>query len=408
MKACMVAYTFYEGDTRVMRYAEALVQRGDLVDVIALRREGQTPNEVVNGVNVFRVHMRGPNESRKGAYLFGVLRFFLLAMVLVTKRHLRTGYQLIHVHSLPDFLVFVAWFPKLTGAKLILDIHDLLPELYASKYDAEYDSYLYKCLALVERISASFADHVITANDLWQEKLLSRSLKKGKCSTLVNFPDRAIFFRQGRTRTDEKFIILYPGSLNWHQGLDIAIRAFALIKEEAPQAEFHIYGEQGCEDSLVQLIHELGLEDRVFIKSILSTRTIARVIENADLGVVPKRKDGFGDEAFSTKIMEFMALGVPVIVSDTRVDRYYFNDSIVKFFRGGDESDLAQSMLLLIRQPALRDQLTRNAMAFVEQNDWDIKKTEYLALVDSLVGELNAARTPRVTKAERLGLRTPE
>ena len=70
-----------------------------------------------------------------------------------------------------------------------------------------------------------------------------------------------------------------------------------------------------------QLTRELRLQDRVFIKSFISTRQIASVIENADLGIVPKRKEGFGDEAFSTKIMEFMAMGVPVIVSDTRVDR---------------------------------------------------------------------------------------
>jgi glycosyltransferase involved in cell wall biosynthesis len=94
--------------------------------------------------------------------------------------------------------------------------------------------------------------------------------------------------------------------------------------------------------------------------------------------------------------MEFMALGVPVIVSDTRVDRYYFNDSVVKFFRAGDERDLARSMLLLIKQPELRKRLVRNASDFIEGNNWDAKKTEYLALVDSLIGQhpgWEAART---------------
>ena len=122
------------------------------------------------------------------------------------------------------------------------------------------------------------------------------------------------------------------------------------------------------------------------MKNFISTREIARVMENGDLAVVPKRKDGFGNEAFSTKIMEFMALGVPVIVSDTQVDRYYFNDSLVRFFRSGDEHDLARSMLLLVNEPDLRERLVQNALEFVEHNNWGEKKSEYLTLVDSLVG----------------------
>jgi glycosyltransferase involved in cell wall biosynthesis len=384
MKTCMIAYTFYEGDTRVMRYAEALAGRGDQVDVISLRREGQSYREVVNGVNVFRIQRRSPNKGGKVSYLFGILLFFLRSMILITRSHIRSPYQIIHVHSVPDFLVFSAWLPKLMGAKVILDIHDLLPELCESKYGVKAGSLAYKLAILVERMSATFADHVIAANDIWQQRLITRAVKNGNCSVLVNFPDRGLFFRKGRTRTDQKFIIMYPGSLNWHQGLDIAIRAFAAIKDDIPEAEFHIYGEGASRSSLVQLIKELGLENRVILKGYLSTREIATAIENADLGVEPKRNNGFGNEAFSTKILEFMALGVPMIVSETMIHRYYLNDSMVKFFRGGDEGDLAESILLLNRHPELRGSLVRNASEFIEHNNWDTKKSEYLALADSL------------------------
>ncbi len=396
MRICMLAYAFYESDTRIMRYAEALVQRGDEVDVIALRRENQSANEIVNGVNVCRIQPRLPNKTARISYMFEILLFLLRAMTALTLRHLRRRYQVIHVHSVPDFLVFATWLPKLTGVKVILDIHDLLPELYASKYGIKNNSLLFKLLILTERASAAFADHVIAANDLWQERLMSRSVRKGRCSALVNVPDQSIFARQGRTRTDQRFIIVYPGTLNWHQGVDIAIRAFNLIKNEVPQAEFHIYGEGPCQASLVQLIQELGLRDRVLMKNFIATREIAKVMENSDLAVVPKRKDGFGNEAFSTKIMEFMALGIPVIVSDTQVDQYYFDDSLVKFFRSEDEHDLARSMLLLVNDPGLREQLVQNALKFVEHNNWGEKKAEYLTLVDSLVGRLQRRELVRV------------
>jgi len=370
-----------------MRYAEALAGRGDRVDVIALRRDGQSRKEVVHGVNVYRIQRRSPNDSARGSYLVGILLFCCRAMFLLMRRHVRARYQLIHVHSVPDFLVFAAWFPKLTGTKIILDIHDLLPEFYASKYSANHNSAAVKLLRLTERASASFSDHVIAANDLWRERLVSRSVKNEKCSAMVNVPDQAIFSPRGRTRTDDKVVLLYPGSLNWHQGLDIAIRAFALINDKAPEAQFHIYGEGPCQSLLVQLVKDLGLRDRVLIKSVLSVRRVAKIMEDADVGIVPKRKDGFGNEAFSTKIMEFMAMGVPVIVSDTQVDRYYFDDSVVKFFRSGDEEDLARAMLLLIKKPELRSSFAHAASKFVEHNNWDAMKKDYLALVDSLVGD---------------------
>ncbi len=96
------------------------------------------------------------------------------------------------------------------------------------------------------------------------------------------------------------------------------------------------------------------------------------MIRNSDLGIVPKRTDCFGNEAFSTKILEFMSAGVPVVVSDTNVDRYYFNESVVKFFRHENEDDLANCMLQLIRNQELRSRLTRNATEFVRRYDWDL------------------------------------
>jgi glycosyltransferase involved in cell wall biosynthesis len=308
-------------------------------------------------------------------------------MVLMTRKHFRAAYHFVHIHSVPDFLVFTALFPRLSGAKLVLDIHDLLPEFYASKFGSGDSSFVFRSLALVERLSGAFVHHVIAANDLWLERLVSRSFERSKCSAMVNVPDLKLFARQGRTRSDDRFVILYPGSLNWHQGLDLAIRAFAMIKDQVPRTEFHIYGEGPTRESLGCLIEELRLSDRVLLKNPMSTRDIASVIENADLGVVPKRRDGFGDEAFSTKIMEFMALGVPVIVADTRVDTYYFDDSVVKFFSAGDEKSLADAMFLLINNSSIRASLISNASSFVGRQNWDAMEADYLALVDSLVNQ---------------------
>jgi glycosyltransferase involved in cell wall biosynthesis len=178
--------------------------------------------------------------------------------------------------------------------------------------------------------------------------------------------------------------MLYPGTLNWHQGLDIAVKAFARIADKVPNAELHIFGEGPSRELLRQLILELRLENRVFIKEFVPHDEIGRIMANADLGIVPKRAKSFGNEAFSTKILEFMALGVPVIVSDTKIDTYYFNESLVKFFRAEDEDDLAQCMLSMINDRDARERLTKNSLQFIQGQNWATKKHEYLELVDGL------------------------
>jgi glycosyltransferase involved in cell wall biosynthesis len=380
----MVAYTYYEEDNRVMRYAETLAARGDRVDVIALRRSDADSDAVVNGVNVLKIQTRIRNEKDKSSYASRVLTFLLRAAWIVARRHRRLHYDLIHVHSVPDFLVVAAWLPRLTGAKVILDIHDILPEFYASKFKTSSQSLTFGVLVMVERMSAMIAHHVIIANDLWRRRLVTRSVPEDKCTTILNFPDRSIFHRNGRTRNDGKVLILYPGSLGWHQGLDIAIRAFAKIQDQVPQAEFHIYGQGPTRPQLIDLAHRLGLDNRVFMHESLPLRQIARVMENADLGIVPKRGDSFGGEAFSTKTLEFMSLGVPLIVAATAIDKHYFNDSLVRFFRCGDEDDLAAAMLQLVRDPRLRQQFAHNGLEFAKIYDWETNKGKYLELVDGL------------------------
>ena len=384
LNVCMVAYTYYDGDNRVMRYAETLAARGDHVDVIALRRRDSEPDTVIKGVNVIKIQSRTRNENGRGAYLFRLLAFLLRSAWIVAKRHHHLHYDLIHVHSVPDFLVLAALLPKFSGTKIILDIHDVLPEFYASKFSSGRRTAIFKLLLLVERASAWVANHVIIANDIWRERLVARSVRGDKCTTILNFPDRGIFHRTGKTREGGRFVMLYPGTLSWHQGLDIAIRALARIRDSAPQAELHIYGQGTERQSLIDLVRELNLDGRVQIHDSVSLREIAGIMEDADLAVVPKRGDMFGNEAFSTKTLEFMALGVPLIVAATAIDKYYFDDSLVRFFRCGDEEDLAAAMLQLITDSALRRQLVQNGLAFASLNDWESKQGMYLDIVNSL------------------------
>jgi len=388
MKICMLAYSFYETDARIKQYATALVERGDTVDVIALRQPGQRNHSVLNGVNVFRIQTRTINERGPLTYLFRIMRFLLLSATFIARRHLSQKYQFIHVHSVPDFLVFAAIIPKLLGTPVILDIHDLLPEFYASKFHVARGSFLFRCLVLVERLSIAVANHAIVANHLWCERVAMRCGAPQKCSPIRNYPVRGLFTPNIRTRSNGKFLITYPGSLNWHQGVDVAITAFAKIKDQMPDAEFHIYGEGPAKESLIRLADSLGLKNRVIFHGLLPTEQIVQVMANTDLAVEPKRSGSqFGNEALSMKIFEFMAVGVPLVVSRTRIHQYYYTDALVKYYDDDNDEDLAAKMVMLRRNPALRKQQVANALKYVEAHSWDVEKHQYLGIVDSLVAK---------------------
>jgi glycosyltransferase involved in cell wall biosynthesis len=384
-RICMLAYTFYENDNRVMRYAESLVEQNFIVDVIALRRENRPKYQNINGINVHRIQRRITNEnSKKFKYFWRILKFFILSSIILTIKHIKNPYTIIHVHSIPDFEVFATWAVKMTGTKIILDIHDLSPELYMNKFGAKSKSLIFQILIFIEKVSILFSNKVIIANHLWEKKLHARSLRKKKSLVIMNYPDPRIFFIRSIKENNKKFIICYPGTINRHQGLDIAVEAFALAKAKIPNAEFHIYGE-GAEKSVIDnQIKRLALSEKVFIKKLLPLEKIAEIMAQSDLGIVPKRNDFFGSEAFSTKILEFMALGIPLLISDTKIDKYYFNENIVRFFKAGDVNNLAENIIILYNNPALRKRYSENALNFIKNYNWNVKKIDYLKLIENL------------------------
>jgi glycosyltransferase involved in cell wall biosynthesis len=386
-RICMVSYSTYLADARVTRYAEALAQRGDHVDVLALQRTPDRPNqEKVGGVNLICIQQRlGKKETSRISFLLPILRFLWNASGWIAQNHRRDPYDLLHIHNVPDFLVFAAVYPKLKGAKVILDIHDIVPEFYGSKFAAKDKSIVVTLLKWMERASAAVADHVIIANHLWLDKYRQRTGANGKCSVFINNVDSRIFQPRLKIRDDNKTLILFPGGLQWHQGLDIAIRAFHKISAQLPEAEFHIYGDGNMKGKLVALVDELGLEGKVRFFEPLPVRKIAEIMADADLGVVPKRADSFGNEAYSTKIMEFMSIGVPVVVSSTKIDRFYFDDSTVRFFESGNPDAMAQAMLEVLQDRDLRRRLVANAAEYAGRNTWETRKGDYLRVVDKLI-----------------------
>jgi glycosyltransferase involved in cell wall biosynthesis len=394
----MVVHAYYPlGETRVEREASALVDAGHRVDVICLRDEGERPYDRVKGIHIYRMPVARKRIGGFAGQLVEYLIFFLLAALKLNALHLRRRYATIQVHNLPDFLVFCAFLPKVLGARVILDIHDLMPEFFASLTGRSQRSLLVRLVTLQERLSCWFADHVITVTEIWRERLISRGVSPGKVSVVMNVADEQIFYALDHDVPEPEvrrgFRLIYHGTFKQHYGMAELIQAIGMVKGKIPGICLVLQGIGEYYPEMVRLVDKLDLHAQVQINNFARpAEELPALIKQADAGVVPNRNDLFTGELLPTKLLEYVALNVPVIASRTRVISRYFDDSMIEFFSPGDPASLAESIIGLHNNPDRLMELARNSRRFVEDHNWEAISKDYVALVRRLAdGEVLAA-----------------
>ena len=227
-----------------------------------------------------------------------------------------------------------------------------------------------------------FADHVIVANDIWHERPVQRALSANKCTTILNYPDLSLFHSSmySSRRDSDAFVFLYPGSLSDHQGVDVAIRAMEAVKDRIPGGELHIYGDGPARPDLEELAFSLRLEGHVKFFETVSMDKLSKIMASAHCGIEPKGASGFADEALSTKIFEFMASGVPVLVSRTRAHAHYCDDAVVRFFAAGDAAELAKQMVWVYEHRSEHNEWIQRGINMAEKYGWQVRVNDYLAV----------------------------
>lgn len=390
MNACLIAYTFYENDFRVKRYAEALADAGYKVDVFALRKKGGSKISKFDMITIHHLQGRSYNEKGLKSFIYRMTLFFLRVFYAISVKQFKNRYQIVHVHNPPDFMVFSALSAKIMGAKVIFDMHENLPEFYCMKFDKKPGTFPVKILLLFEKMATLFADYTIVAHDLLKERVISRDgISETKCAALLNYPSEKLFKADySNLKKENEFRIIYPGTISYLHGLDIAVKAMKAVKNECASIKLDIYGKATSNnylEEILQLIEDMDLKETVRMHGIVPLEEMRNILLNANVGVVPKRGGIFGSEAFSTKILEFMLAGLPVIVSNTKIDQFYFNSSMVMFFEPENHRELSKRILELYRDAAKRKQLATKSREFVKSNTWEVKSRVYLDIVDELV-----------------------
>jgi glycosyltransferase involved in cell wall biosynthesis len=380
-------------ETRVQRQAEQLVARGYEVDVICSRKHGEPARARYRGVEIHRLPVPLNRAGLAGQFL-GYAAFLALASVRLAMLHLGRRYRTVQIHNLPDFLVFCAMVPKLLRVPVVLDLHDLMPEFFAGRF-GDRRRMLARLIRVQERLACRFADHVITVSEHWRETLIARGVPAGKCSVVMNVADERIFAARPRgPRANGAFRLLYHGTLHQRYGLDLAIQAVSLLRDEIPELRLEILGRGPHAPALAALRDQLGLDRQVALfDRFLPATDLPPIIVRADLAVVPYRNDPFTDELLPTKLMEYAALRVPCVAARTTAIAAYFRDTMVEFFTPGDAADLARCIQELHLDRARLAELARRSPNFTARFSWTEMGPRYADLLEHLAATSRKRRS---------------
>jgi glycosyltransferase involved in cell wall biosynthesis len=400
---CSIVQSYYEFDNRVRRKVKALVAAGFSVDVLALHSPGATKTYTLDGANVRTISL-GKRRGSMARYAFEYVVFFLWVLGRLTVQMLRRRYAFIDVNTLPDFLVFASAFAKWMGAKVILDMHEITPEFYMSKYGIAKESWWVRFLKYQEKISIQFADHVITVSEPIQDLLVTRGLSKAKSTVIMNSVDETRFAPSAkrsvapdRTKVAGAFVMMYHGTLTKIYGLDIAIEAFNVAQKEMPGAEFWILGSGPEAPSLTALVEQYALTAKVRLVGNVMPADIPGWLSECDIGILPTRSDIFLEFTSPNKLSELIVMGKAVIVSRLKAIRHYFSEDALIYFEPNNPSDLAKQMVRVYRDSKLRSRLAARAKEEYAPIRWDVMRERYLRMIADITNLRH--RTPEDSRA---------
>ena len=397
-RVAMLAHTYYLRDPRVRREAEALAADGFDVHVICLseprtaRAMHEPRHAIVNGVQIHRLRL----SRRRGSPLRYLYEYFLvgvLGALLLTRLHLRARLDVVHIHNMPDILVLAALIPRFGGSKVVLDVHDPMPELYMS-WNHRSGSLLVRLLRLQEKISHAFAHRIISVNESMRENLRAKGVDDGRIFIVNNFPDERMFpiceTPTSWPRTRGGLVLLYCGTVTAHYDLGLAVKAIARLRGDVP-VKLRILGEGNKLGEVFDLASRLGVMGSLEHVPSVPIDRVREQMRKADVGISCHRAGVFGDLYFSTKIVEYLTQGLPVLSPRTYTISKYLSDDIVFYFEPGNERALSDRLRFMWQHPEeVLSRLSR-ARVLLPQLSWQAERAKFL---DFYAGLVNSERHP--------------
>jgi glycosyltransferase involved in cell wall biosynthesis len=344
-------------DPRVWKEALSLHENGYGVTILCPRGEGHVKGyEMLDGIRIYRHPMTGGGNSASG-YLWeygGALFWEFLFTCWIFVRH---GFHVIQGCNPPDNIFLVALPFKLLGIKYIFDHHDAAPELFQSKYDKK--GFLYQVLRWFEKQSYRFSDVVMATNLSYRDLALTRGhLASDRVFVVRNGPDLDTFkavpanpaLKQGKP-----FLVGYVGNMGTQDGLDILLHVALHIKNSGRRdVHFTCVGGGSELEKLRKMTRDLNLSDMVNFTGRIPDQELLEILSTADVCVNPDKPSQMNDISTMIKIMEYMALGKPIVQFESREGRFSAGEASLYADKDDPTNDFADKILWLLERPGER------------------------------------------------------
>ena len=372
---CIVAYTNYSTDARVIRVAESAYDAGFKVFAFALKEKTKPVKELVNNVFLYRLPIYKYYGQNIFKYTISYLSFFSLCFFHISKHHFRKKFTIIYVNNMPDFLVFSTILCRLIGAKIVLDIHDTMPDIYLAKFIDKKEGLFFNILKLQERLSALYSNWVVTVHDKIKEDILTKNgINQKKITVIANFADGRLFKPVEFYSIDAPLRLLYYGTISKRFDLENIVQCIASLKAK-DGIYLKIIGKGDSQISLKKCIARLGLEKNVhYDENTYSLKEIAEIIKHYHLGLVPYRLSKATNYMLPVKMLELTAAGIPVITISNIAIKSYFESTMYFQYDPLDMHSLTKLFEELINNPELllskREEILKRRDDFLWQNEY--------------------------------------
>jgi len=392
-RLAIVVHAVYPGDPRVRRQADALVERGHVVDIFCLRGAGESAEEADGSIRIIRLPVNRTVSGVAG-HTAEYLAFAGMAAVRLTREHRRHRYDLVQVATVPDFLAFAAAPLKLAGTPLLLDLHEDMPEFFRDRFTHPLTRPLLPLVTISTRAAAALADELITVHEPLRGLSIARGVPPGKIGVVMNSADARLFDPDRHPRRafmeDGELRLIHHSNLQRIYGLDVAVEAIAQLDPSALPHRLDVYGDGPWRPAVEAAIARTGTADRVHLNGRVPMDDLPRLLAGADIGLVPSLPEPYLQYSLSTKLLEYAAMGVPIIASDLATFRAHFDANAIRYVPGADPTALAGAIRELAADPAAAARLGAEAHRQAAAYAWDVQATRYIETVERLIGPAEA------------------
>jgi glycosyltransferase involved in cell wall biosynthesis len=373
-QVCVIAYTKYSIDTRIRREAETIAETQEYDVTIFTPKEGKNARryqlENVEVVELKAGRYRGKSNL---LLLWSYFLYLCSAFFACSRLFFKQGIDVVHVHNMPNVLVFAATVPRLFGRKVILDIHDTMPETYRAKCE-DSSEFVFRLLCLEESLCTAFAHKIICVNGPQSEALINRGVPDHKIDIVMNVPQEKVlnstYDGHDAPIDPGAFNLVYHGTIARRLGVDLAIRAMAKIVPRIPNAALYIYGIDNDSDECASLVEDLGIAKHVHFKEPMPLYQLVPILRRMDIGVVSNRKNIAAELMLPVKLLEYITLNIPVVAPRLKTIRYYFADDMVHYFDPEDVDSLAETIYDAYVHESRRKAYAEKARNHIRQHEW--------------------------------------